>query len=250
MLQRARQSSRSSSRVIYGHGFFSKATRHGRSILTLAKADSQPDVSAICVLARCIMEAHKAASYFLEPGLSEDEAQMRLHLLLLNHSTDLEKIHNRLGISNDDIWHKTGREWSLEELSSNPVFNALDEPHRKNLVRGKSPYLHARYSGPRLVPLAIENGLYTLFSHSAHSFSLGLPETGGGAASPSGAVNSFHLAVESASLHLADLGLIYWRLRHRAIKHLQMEDRSALTAAKSSEALLKRLQDIKTRYPG
>jgi hypothetical protein len=218
MLARARKSSRSNSRVLYGHGLFAKAVQHGRSIITLASAEQDIDVGAICVLSRGIMEVHKAASYFLEIGLSKDEAHMRLHLFLLNHSTDIRVIHERLGIAESDSLHQSGRRWSLEELENNPVFMSLDEKHRENLVRGKSPYLHARYAGPRLLTTDLESGLYNLFSHSAHSFSLGLPEVGDGAASPAGRVNSFFLAADSASLHLASFGLLYWRVRHRAIK--------------------------------
>ncbi|MBI3431260.1 MAG: hypothetical protein HY018_03480 [Hydrogenophilales bacterium] len=249
VLSRARESSRSSARVLYGHGLFAKAVQHGRSIVTLASGEHETDVGAICVLSRCVMEVQKAASYFLEVGLSKDEAHMRLHLFLLNHSTDLEKIHSRFSMSKSDFWHRMGREWSLDELAKNPVFMSLDEKHRENLSRGKSPYLHARYLGPRLLPLHIESGLYTLFSHSAHSFSLGLPEVGGGAASPAGAVNSFFLAVDSASLHLASFGLLYWRMRHRAIKQFLPHERRALEEAASPALLIKRLDEIRVRYP-
>ena len=249
MLSRARKSSISSSRILYGHGLFAKAVQHGHSIVTLASGGHKPDVGAICVLSRCIMEVHKAASYFLEGGLPKDEAHMRLHLFLLNHSTDLEKIHDRLDTAKSDFLHRMGREWSLEELARNPVFMSLDEKHRENLSRGKSPYLHARYSGQRLLPLNIESGLYTLFSHSAHSFSLGLPEVGGGAASPSGTVNSFFLAADSASLHLASFGLLYWRVRHRAIKQLSPQDRRVLEEAASPALLIKRLDEIRVKYP-
>lgn len=248
VLSRARESSVSTSRVLYGHGLFAKAVQHGRSILTLAGGENQTDVGAVCVLSRCIMEVHKAASYFLEVGLSKDEAHMRLHLFLLNHSTDIEKIHDRLGTSKSDFWHRAGRQSSLEELAKNPVFKSLDEKHRENLSRGKSPYLHARYSGPRLLPLRIESGLYTLFSQSAHSFSLGLLEVGRGELSPVGAVNSFFLAADSASLHLASFGLLYWRVRHRAIKQLLPLERRVLEDAASPVFLMKRLDEIRMKY--
>lgn len=248
MLFRARGSSRSNSRVLYGHGLFAKAVQHGRSIVTLASGEHEPDVGAICVLSRCIMEVNKAASYFLEAGLTKDEAHMRLHLFLLNHSTDIAKIHDRLGTSKSDFLHHAGRRWSLNELTKNSVFMSLDEKHRENLSRGKSPYLHSRYSGQRLLPLHIESGLYTLFSQSAHSFSLGLPEVGGGAVSPAGAVNSFFLAADSASLHLASFGLLYWRVRHRAIKQFLPQERRILEDAASPASLIKRLDEIRVRY--
>ncbi len=247
MLSHARESSARSSRALYGHGLFAKAVQHGRSIVTLASGEPEIDVGAICVLSRCIMEVHKAASYFLEAGLSKDEAHMRLHLFLLNHSTDLGKIHDRLDTAKSDSCHSIGREWSLSELTKNPVFMSLDKKYKENLKRGKSPYLHVRFSGRELLPSNIESGLYTLFSHSTHSFSLGLQEVGGGAATPSGTVNSFFLAEDSASLHLASFGLLYWRVRNKAIKQLSLQDKQALEEAASPTLLMKRLDNIRLR---
>lgn len=245
MLSSARESTSRSSRSLYGHSLFAKAVQHGRSIVTLAGSKPEVDVGAICVLSRCIMEVHKAASYFLEAGLSKDEAQMRLHLFLLNHSTDLGKIQDRLNTAKSDYSHYLCRELLLSELAKNPTFMMLDKKHKENLMRGKFPYLHTRYAGPKLLSPNIESGLYTLFSHSAHSFSLGLQEDGGGAETPSGAVNSFFLAVDAASLHLASFGLLYWRVRHKAIKQLHLQDKQALEAAASPTLLMKRLDEIR-----
>lgn len=178
LLNRAESAGRYSSRTFYGHGLFLKATLHGRSMLELVSSSESTDVGAICVLARCIMEIHNAATYFLEERLSKDEAHMRLHLFLLNHSTNLKRIHEHLGTAKSDFWVSGSIRWSVTELEKNPVFAALDELHRKNLLRGKSPYLHGRYSGSRLVSKTVESGLYTLFSQSAHSFALGLPAVG------------------------------------------------------------------------
>jgi len=250
MLSRARESTTRSSRALYGHSLFSKAVQHGRSIVTLASGEPEIDVGAVCVLSRCIMEVHKAASYFLEAGLSKDEAHMRLHLFLLNHSTDLGKIHDRLDTAKSDSWHYLGRKWSLSELAKNPVFMSLDKKYKENLERGKSPYLHVRYSGQELLPRNIESGLYTLFSHSAHSFSLGLQEVGGGSATPCGTVNSFFLAADSASLHLASFGLLYWRVRNKAIKHISLQDKKTLEEAASPTHLMKRLDTIRLHSLG
>ncbi|WP_143330233.1 hypothetical protein [Chromobacterium haemolyticum] len=245
---RARESFGSTYRIIYGHGLFVKAVRHGRSILTLTKEEDEQDIGGMCFLARCIMEAYKAASYFLEAGLSANEADMRLQLFSLNHSTDLCKIHERLGISKSDSLHHMTREWSLKKLEHNPIFMSLDEKHKNNLRRGKSPYQHNRYAGKNLLPSDVESGLYTLFSHSAHSFSLSLPETGSGSASASGAANSFFLAADVASIHLAAFGLLYWRVRHRAIKYLSPKERTILKESSSPSHLIERLEKIRSRY--
>lgn len=252
MLERAKETPRTSSRTFYGHGLFSKATQHGRSILHLLNAAAPTyanlDVGALCVLARCIIEIHNAWAYLLETGISKDEAHLRLHLFLLNHSTDLGRIGKYLATSRDEFWHQASRAWSVEELQKNSIFLSLDEPHRNNLLRGKSPYLHVRYSGKRPLPRDIESGLYILFSQNAHSFSLGLsPVIGGSQATPTGAANSAVIALHASIIYLSWLGLGYWRTRYRAIKRLDDSERRTLEDATSFEHLRSTLTDIRTK---
>lgn len=243
LIERAQNAGKHSSRTYHGHGLFLKAVLHGRSMLTLIVSNGVTDVGAVCVLARCVMEAGNAAMYLLENGLSKDEAHLRLHLLLLNHSTDLQRIHVYLG-TNGNSWSTMSRHWSLSELARNPIFTAQDDLHRKNLLRGKAPYLHNRYAGPRLITKAVESGLYTLFSQSTHSLSLGLP-LGGGQITPVGSDNSLMLAADVGALYLSSFAPIYWRLRHKAIKILHSEERAFLRDQSSSSYLIARLEKIK-----
>lgn len=247
LLNRAGGAGRYSSRTFYGHGLFLKATIHGRSMLELVSSSKSTDAGAICVLARCIMEIHNAATYFLEERLSKDEAHMRLHLFLLNHSANLKRIHDHLGTAKSDFWVSGSVRWSVTELEKNPVFAALDEPHRKNLLRGKSPYLYGRYSGSRLVSKTVESGLYTLFSQSTHSFSLGLPAVEGGQFTPAGTESSLLLAADTGALYMSSLALMYWRLRHRAIKKITAEERAFLQEHALPASLMMRLSDIKSQ---
>jgi hypothetical protein len=184
----------------------------------------------------------------LETGISKDEAHLRLHLFLLNHSTDLGRIQKYLGTARDEFWHETTRAWSMEELQRNPIFLSLDELHRNNLLRGKSPYLHVRYSGKRPLPREIESGLYILFSQNAHSFSLGLsPLIGGGQATPTGAANSAAIALHTSVIYLSWLGLDYWRTRYRAIKRFDASERRTLEDGASFGHLEKTLAEIRTK---
>jgi hypothetical protein len=237
-------------RTYYGHALFEKAVRHGRSIISLAETTVGPgptiklDVAALCILARCIIEVHNAAAYLLETGISKDESDLRFQLFNLNHSSDLSKIKNRLGIVGG-IWVDASLHWSRAELSKNPVFKALDEPLQKKLMRGGSPYVHLRYSGPRPLDPDLESGLYNLFSQSTHSFSLGLTSiVGGGSLTPAGTENQFLLAVDAAMIYLSTVALIYWRLRNRALKALPTDWRNTLENARSTAKLTSRLQKI------
>jgi hypothetical protein len=235
---------------MYGHSLFAKAVKHGRSILILSDLDNEVDIGAVCTLTRCIMEIQKAASYFLEFNLSKEESNMRLHLLLLNHSSDLGKINDNLGTSGSSSLHKTFRDVHLVGLQKNPIFSSFEDKHQKNLLRGKSPYLHSRYSGSKVLPLNIESGLYTLFSQSVHSFSLGLTDLVDGSASPAGAYNSYMLAIEATSLYLASFALSYLRVRHRTFKDFPSRKRIALENLATPESLMKHLQEIKMKHCG
>jgi hypothetical protein len=120
---------------------------------------------------------------------------------------------------------------TLQELSENPVFLSLDESHRKNLLKGKSPYLVARYAGRHPLVRALETAAYNLFSHNVHSFSLGLtPVIGGGQATPAGSMNMLFLAIELTLLYLCHMAAEYRVLRRRAVGRLAPNEEQFLKA--------------------
>jgi hypothetical protein len=241
MVERASKASISTWRSYYGHGFFEKATLHGRSIVTLVESfRAEPpsyDVAGICTLSRCVIEVHNAFAYLLEPGLSDDESELRHQLFLLNHSADLNKINIEVGIKTSDdrfFYNDSAHRWALDALERNPIFQSLDAAHRKTLLRGKSPYLVARYKGKKPLPQSIESAAYKLFSHNVHSYSLGLSPLRGGQKTPAGGVNMLVLAIELAIVYLATIALHYWRLRSRAVRILSKEDKKFLSDGASS----------------
>jgi hypothetical protein len=143
-----------------------------------------------------------------------------------------------MGTSRDDFWSDFGVEHDRKELEGNPVFAALDADHKKALLRGKSPFQHARYRGRRPLPLAQESAIYTLLSHSAHSFGFGLsPFAGYGKATPAGRSNSFFIATATAELYLADTLKTYRTFRRRAIGRLS-DDQLALVEQSADPANL------------
>lgn len=241
MVERASKASISTWRTYYGHGFFEKATLHGRSIVTLVEAFRAEipsyDIAGVCTLSRCVIEVHNAFAYLLEPGLSDDESELRHQLFLLNHAADLKKINTEVGIEPSDdrfFYNDVSHRWALDALEQNPIFKSLDAAHRKTLLRGKSPYLVARYKGKKPLPQNIESAAYKLFSHNVHSYSLGLSPLRGGQETPAGGVNMLVLAVELAILYLATVALHYWRLRSRAVRTLSKADKDFLSDSASS----------------
>ena len=253
MVERAATASTSTWRAYYGHGFFEKATLHGRSIAsllgTLRTEKPSVDIAGICALSRCIIEVHNAFAYLSEPGLSHDESELRHQLFLLNHASDLKKINAEIGIKASDnraFFVDVSRRWASDELEKNPIFQSLDEAHRKTLLRGKSPYLVARYKGKRPLPHGVESAAYKLFSHNVHSYSLGLSPLRGGQETPAGGVNMLILAVELAILYLATIALHYWRLRSRAVRSLSKTDKELLLNNASSALIEQWLKKMRT----
>ena len=228
LLKRAQHSEVLSPRTHFAQTFLKKAVLHGRSMLFLmdqCRGEREYlDISAICVLARCIIELHNASAYLCERGISRDEYSLREQLFLLNHASDLERINSNLGISEDDrrtMYNRMDLQSTLRELNENPIFLSFDVPHRKNLLKGRSPYLVTRYAGHHPLVRELEAAAYNLFSHNVHSFSLGLtPVIGGGGTSPAGSLNMLFLATEITLLYLCHMTAEYRVLRKRAVGRL------------------------------
>jgi hypothetical protein len=232
-------------RGYYAHCLFVKASMHAWSIVSLCDSalerDEQADVSGICVLARCLIEVRNAAAHLLESNISKDEAHLRLHLVGLNQSGDMQRVNKGLQTSRTDFWTEHSITYSREELAKNPSFLALEPDHRKHLLRGKSPYLHSRYRGARPLSIAQESAIYTLLSHSAHAFALGLSGFAGyGRATPAGTLNSFRIATLAAQIYLADTAKTYCKFRRRALGKLK-EDESALLEKSSDPVAMNTL---------
>lgn len=253
MIERAAKAGTSSWRSYYGHGFFDKATLHGRSITSLLESfrATKPsvDIAGVCTLSRCIIEVHNAFAYLTEPNLSVDESELRHQLFLLNHATDLKNINTEVGINESDdriFFVNVSLRSALHELQKNPIFLALDEPHRKTLLRGKSPYLVARYKGKRPIPRGVESAAYKLFSHNVHSYALGLSPLQSGQETPAGGINMVILAVELVILYLSTIALHYWRIRSRAVRSLTVEEKSFLANCASPKLIEQWLKNMKS----
>ena len=238
-------------RAYYAHCLFVKASLHARSIVSLCdtalERDEQADVGGVCVLARCLIEVRNASAYLLESNISKDEAHLRLHLVSLNQSIDMQRVNKGLETSRTDFWTEHSITHSRQELAANSSFVALDLEHRKNLLRGKSPYLHSRYRGARPLSVAQESAIYTLLSHSAHAFALGLSGFAGyGRATPAGTLNSFRIATLSAQIYLADTAKTYFKFRRRALGKLAEDENLLLEQSSDPAAMNTLLKDIRS----
>ena len=237
-------------RGYYAHCLFVTASLHARSIVSLCDAalerDEQADVGGICVLARCLIEVRNAAAYLLEVNISKDEAHLRLRLLGLNQSVDMQRINKGLEASRTDFWTEHSIAYSREELAKNPAFLSLDPHHRTHLLRGKNPYLHSRYRGARPLSITQESAIYRLLSHSAHAFALGLwGFVGYGRATPAGTLNSFRIATLAAQLYLADNAKTYCKFRRRALGKLGEDERALLEQCSDTAAMKSLLEGMR-----
>lgn len=249
LAKRGTDSPPTTERAYYAHCLFMKASLHARSIVSLCEAalerKEQADVGGVSMLARCLIEVRNAAAYLLEVNISKDEAQLRLRLVGLNQSIDMQRVNKGLETSRTNFWTEYSVDFSRKELARNPAFQALDTDHRKYLLRGKSPYLHSRYRGTRPLSIAQESAIYTLLSHSAHAFALGLSGFAGyGRATPAGTLNSFRIATLTAQLYLADTAKTYCKFRRRALGNLEKDERKLLERSSDPTAMKELLKDI------
>ncbi len=236
-VDRARGVAATSPRAYHSGLLFSKVTHHGRSMLTLAEDRLAADVAGICMLARAIVEAHDAAAYLLETGIDEADAELRTELFLLNHATGHGAIEDALGTNPSGGLADGFRQMSIERLEENAAFTRLTRKQKRSLLRGRHPFGLSEPTDYSVLEPQVARGLYSMFSHNVHPFSLGLHHKGGGHLHPAGKVNAFRLAGSTASLYLAHFAWRYWTLRSAAIKTFTDRERKIISDAKASRAV-------------
>jgi hypothetical protein len=237
-------------RAYYAHCLLVKASLHARSMVSLFDSASGKkelyDVGALCVLARCLIEVRHAAAYLLESNISKEEAHLRLNLVGLNGAVDLLRVSKGLNTSSDDFLSEHSIRYFRNEISSNSIFLSLDDAQKKMLMIGKWPFQRKRYHGARPLKFTQESAIYTLLSHSAHAFSLGLSGYAGyGSATPAGTVNSFMIAMLTSQIYLADLVKTYCKFRRRSIGKLSLDDSDLLDRCSSVSELNLQLDQIR-----
>lgn len=162
----------------------------------------------------------------------------------INRLTSFES--RGLETNRDDFWSELSITYSRGELAGNPIFAALDPNQKKYLLRGKSPFQQSRYRGKRPLSAIRESAIYTLLSHSAHAYALGLSGFAGyGSATPAGTLNSFLIATQAAQIYLADTARTYCRFRRRALGKLTDKEASLFERCSEPIALNHLLKDIR-----
>lgn len=244
----------SSWRSFYARGFFDKARLHISSLVLVIKAGAEKggshfDIGGTCSFARCIIEAHNAYHYLLEPRLNPNEQELRLNLFLVNQAADLERIHEELGIPPDEFGtflRKASLNDALERLEHNPLFKLLPPDKKKKARAGRSPYLSDRYGGTRPLPAKIESAIYKLFSHSVHSFGLGINPLGNGHHTAAGALNLIALSLDASLIYGARIAKKYLSARHKAMPGICGSDRAVIMELCNPQELELLLVDMAT----
>lgn len=227
----------SNARIFHAIRVFEKGVLHGVSICALlekSRVERELDGAGICALTRTLIETHNVLLYLTEAGISKEELELRLFLMYLNQVMDLIRMGDALELTkneNNGSFEIGQRDFAVRELEGNQAFLALDEKHRKHLLKSGTPFLMDRYKGPRPASRKIESAAYNLFSHNVHTF--GLAGKMGGSATPAGFMNVLILAVEMAVIYLSHMIKRYQAVRTRAVGKLAPSERGLIDDALS-----------------
>jgi len=241
-------------RSLHARGFFDKARLHISSLVLLIKSGAENggkrfDIGGICSLARCIIEAHNAYFYLLEPRLASHEQEFRRDLFLANQTSDLERIQSEFGIPPAEFgtfFRQVSLNNTFARLEQNPSFQELSPDRKRKARAGRSPYLNDRYRGKRPLPPNIESAIYKLLSHSVHSFGLGINPFGHGHNTAAGALNVIALSLDASLIYGARIAKKYLSARHKAMPDISDSDRTVITKLCSPQELELLLKDMAT----
>ncbi|MCY8454148.1 hypothetical protein MOC98_14945 [Bacillus spizizenii] len=136
------------------------------------------DVGTLVSISRNIIETHNVYNYLCEIGISSSELSFRMELLAYYQSKCTVNILKKLGFDEHDSMMQLHSNFvtNPENLSADyPEFDSLDKTTKRQIIRGKKPYLNYRIKRKMsTVNEDVEKGIYNLFSNSVHSFPLGM----------------------------------------------------------------------------
>ncbi|MDZ5671832.1 hypothetical protein [Bacillus stercoris] len=169
-------------RAFYGETLLNKAILNANSYMSLIPKEKKDlrflDVGTLVSISRNIIETHNVYNYLCEIGISSSELSFRMELLAYYQSKCTVNILKKLGFDEHDSMMQLHSNFvtNPENLSADyPEFDSLDKTTKRQIIRGKKPYLNYRIKRKMsTVNEDVEKGIYNLFSNSVHSFPLGM----------------------------------------------------------------------------
>lgn len=169
-------------RAFYGETLLNKAILNANSYMSLIPKEKKDlrflDVGTLVSISRNIIETHNVYNYLCEIGISSSELSFRMELLAYYQSKCTVNILKKLGFDEHDSMMQLHSNFvtNPENLSADyPEFDSLDKTTKRQIIRGKKPYLNYRIKRKMsTVNKDVEKGIYNLFSNSVHSFPLGM----------------------------------------------------------------------------
>ena len=133
------------------------------------------DASLIASATRNIMESTNLYFHLSQRGLSPEEVEMRISIMLRNETQNEIDITKKLGISQNSF-NTQIRQWyfkkSAEDFREDPQFAQLPANVQAQVLSGRKPAF--RMGSPQILQPDIESAVYNLLSNSVHGLHLGL----------------------------------------------------------------------------
>ncbi|AJS58190.1 hypothetical protein [Paenibacillus sp. IHBB 10380] len=248
--QNRRQIHTSSIRSFFSETIYEKSLLNANSIINLIPNSNEDnykesqkylDISSVASLSRNLIEIHNVYNYMCERGISDDEFNFRFYLSSYHQNFSSERIILTLGIPKSSGYLAGyGLFYSESMLTNNNVFLSLSEGLKRELIKGKKPFLFDRIR-KRYSPInkEVESGIYNLLSNSVHTLPIGLFNN---SAYPGDSHldrnNLAFIALETSILFFSTILLDYVKRRNKLSKMLTSEDLIFITEMTKSDNLM------------
>lgn len=130
------------------------------------------DFSSFCSLARNIIEGSNLHWYYCVDEIGEAEVDFRFMLYDYHDNTTIYRLGEFLGDSPEELSGIEAKRKNIRiQLEANPIFCALDEAARKQIIKGRkcSHLIQAEIAKRRGLDVDFFNGVYKLLSSNVHS---------------------------------------------------------------------------------
>ena len=234
-----------------------KILLHDHSILLLLgpipKQMQELDVSMIASAARNIMEAANLYFHLSQRGLSAEQVEARICVMVRNELVNEIDITEKLGVSRECFHSQVNHLYldvSAKDFLKDPQFAQLPANAQAQVLSGRKPAF--QMTSPGILKPDMESAVYNLFSNSLHGLHLGLSSNSVNKAPVFrnffGADKLILISLLVSRIYTAHVVKDYLNLRKPLNSLLSPEEKALIKACMSTAELDEYLDQLRAEY--
>lgn len=211
------------------------------------------DISIIASAARNIMDVTNLYFHISERNIGNDEIELRFNTMVLNATTNLQDIYNKLNFSKTCFHSRLefrGISQIRDDIKKSNSFKSKEKSVQDQILSGRKSVV--KVNPHNILDKNIESAIYNLLSNSVHGLFIGL---GNNSFNNNLFYNNYFTAIhlltlsfQTAVIYVAYVVKDYLNLRKRLYSELTNQEKSVIKELKSNADILTYINKLKYEF--